>query len=119
MKRNMDLILDILLFIEKHCNGIHDVPLQKDFLHSDDESEIMEHCRLIVEKNLATAQLFESGYEFHALTWDGHDFLDNARNSEVWNATKNAAGNLSFGVFQKVLEATAISYALSLIKGVF
>ncbi|MDR0328954.1 MAG: DUF2513 domain-containing protein [Planctomycetaceae bacterium] len=53
------------------------------------------------------------------LTWDGHEFLDNSRTPEVWNAAQKSAGHLSFGVFGAVLNHLAINHGLELLKSGF
>jgi hypothetical protein len=45
------------------------------------------------------------------LKWEGYEFLDNARECQVWQAAKKAAGNLSWSVFTKVLTEIATEYA--------
>ncbi len=81
------------------------------------ESELSEHCRLVVERGLARGEPTLSGWALTGLTWDGHDFLDNSRDSKVWQAAKKAAGGLSLGVFTRVLAEVATRYAMSQITG--
>lgn len=111
MKRDMNKIKAILLYIEKKGDDNSTDIDSKTMKWPEDE--FLYHCRLIIEKELAVGRCFDDGScFFNGMTWAGHDFLDNARNSDVWSATMNAAGRLSFGVFQKVLEAAATQYAL-------
>ena len=113
MKRNMELIREILLFVEESCDGKKYVSIEDAHLHEDDRYVIYEHCRLLIDKHLVKAMLTdEMVCYFDALTWEGHDFLDNARNSTVWKAAVKSAGKLSFGVFQKVLESAAVAFAM-------
>ena len=120
MKRDMELIREILFFVEESCDGTQYVSVEKAHLHERDSDIIYEHCRLLADKKLVIATLTDDKQcYFDSLTWDGHDFLDNARNSTVWSATKKAAGQLSFGVFQEVLKQSAIEFAMNTLKGVF
>lgn len=112
MKRNMDLIREILLKLEKNCNDVCYYTLDLNEFQLNRE-EVLGHCKLIIDRGLADGQFVSNGVTFRALTWEGHDFLDNSRNSTVWAAAKEAAGDLSFGIFVKVLVETATRYALS------
>lgn len=108
----MDLIKNILLFLEENCNGEDYIALNKEKFAEYPEYVLREHCALIAARGLVKETSARGGHRFSGLTWDGHDFLDNARNSDVWDATKKAAGKMSFGVFKTVLEATATAFAL-------
>lgn len=120
MKRNMELIKEILLFIEEECDGGRFVPLDPNRLHEQNQNIIQQHAKLIAERGLATFRLIDQDeYRFDGLTWSGYDFLDNARNSTVWNAAIKSAGKLSFSVFQEVLQASAIAFAMNTLKGAF
>ena len=112
MKRDVDFIREILIHLEENANEHSWIVVDKEQFRHEKE-EFLYHCRLIIEKGLAKGRYVDKGtYQFDSLTWEGHDFLDNARNSNVWKAARNAAGDLSFGVFQKVLEAAAPQFAL-------
>ena len=122
MKRDMDLIKAILLDLEEHCDGTFGYKPSKKtvrYAYSGTDNEFDEHCRLIEEQGLAkTINSVTDGIFFVSLTWAGHDFLDDSRESKVWQAAKKAAGSLSFGVFIKVLVETATRYAMSRIETV-
>lgn len=119
MKRDMDLIkflLDKMESVEAETAVIltpSDVPTHL----RPSESELNEHCRLLVERGLVRGEPSFSGWALTGLTWDGHDFLDNSRDSRVWKAAKDAAGRFSFGVFTRVLAEVATRYAMSQITG--
>lgn len=106
VKRDMDLIKAILIALEKNCDGTFGYQPTRDTLlykYNGTEAEFNEHCRFIAERGLANYQNdVNKGMFFLALTWDGHNFLDNSRESRVREAVKKTAGNLSLGVFQKV-----------------
>ena len=126
MKRNMDLILKILQDLEVHCKPSKDSRLPKfpptyklnkddyvDFPEYSDEL-LMEHCRLIVDRGLAEIDPKDTyGYSFVRLTWEGHDFVDNASDSSLWQVAKSIAGNMSFKVFTTVLEQLVLRSAMN------
>lgn len=118
----MDLIRAILLDLEKNCDGTFAYRPTKEtvpYSYPGTDTEFEEHCRLVDEQGLAIAHReMNVSTSFSALTWAGHDFLDDSRESKVWNAAKKAAGTFSFGIFMKVLVETATRYAMSRIEGV-
>lgn len=122
MKRNMDLILKILRDLEIHCKPSTKARVSQfsivyklnpaDYPECTEE-ELWEHCQLIVERKLAEINLQDRfGFSFTRLTWEGHDFVDNAQDESIWNAAKKVAGNMSFGIFKTVLEQLALKAAL-------
>jgi hypothetical protein len=127
MKRDMDLIREILLYAEKHCKAFCNsldrfeypamtpTKLPKKF-QSFDREILNEHVLLAKERNLIEADFISDKWRVRRLTWEGHEFIDNSRVPEVWNAAKEAAGHLSFGVFGSVLNHLAINHGLELLK---
>lgn len=77
------------------------------------DKEVLYHIGLCIEANLIHGQIFEdeSMEIFSAvtwrLTWDGHEFLDAAKNSTVWNKTiailKQGAIDVPFAVLKALL----------------
>lgn len=112
MTHNMNLIREILSKIEQDCFEGAYCHITPNSFPEYSAGEVNHNVRLIVERGLAKGLETQAGYYIEKLTWDGHDFLDNSRNSTVWQATMNAAGDLSFGVFRKVLEAVATQVAM-------
>jgi uncharacterized protein DUF2513 len=115
MKRDMDLIRQILLRIE--TEGTDDKRL---FLKIEgySEGEISYHVKLLAEAGLIRAMDMERGVLGSiwwpiSLTWNGHDFLDAARDDTNWNKAKSLVGakvaSASFEVFKAVLSELAKS----------
>jgi len=124
MKRNMDLIREILLLVEQKPAGQREIVIEPSHLPEQYNSisvyEIREHIDLAIERELIE-RVFQSREccNVHRLTWKGHDFLDDARTPEIWNAAKASAGHLSFDIFRKVLNKLALDHGLSLLKSGF
>lgn len=112
MKRDMELVRQILLKLEQNCNVASFYELNPNEFQASRE-ELLGHSQLLLDRKLATGQIVGGRVLFQGLTWEGHDFLDNSRDSTVWEATMKAAGGFSFGIFVKVLVETATRYALS------
>ena len=92
MKRNMDLIKAILLFAENNCDGLshgsansHSVRLAASKLPENcrpaTDVELDAHVILARNRQLLEAQSVPGGWDVYRLTWEGHDFLDNSRES--------------------------------------
>lgn len=115
MKRDMELIKAILLSIEERCDGkesYHPTRDSVEYKYSGTDAAFERHCRLIAEHNLAHAITdLRSGIVFLSLTWEGHDFLDSAREPKVWNKVKGYAGRVSFAVLCAIMDALALKLA--------
>ena len=120
MKRDMDLVRDLLIRIEEA-----DKPLQlDDFYVYDDFSgaEIQYHLKLLAGAGYIDASFRYSDNKLYygsvsGLTWDGQDFLDVARSDKVWTrskkAIKKAVGSTSFSVIKSVCVAVAEKCVIS------
>ena len=71
---------------------------------------LREHVHLLIEHGLVTAIDVDSGFMRLRLTWNGHDFAGAGRMSEVWEKTKQVAGNLPFDIFRSVLSKLALDH---------
>ena len=117
MKLDFDLVRAILITVEES-------PPNSDagtiFVEGYDEDTILEHLALLEEAGLLHASFLKVedsdkriyAAEVERLTWDGHQFLANARNDEVWNRTKAAVaekgGSVSFDIFSAILTQFAL-----------
>ena len=108
MKRDMDLVRNILLALEESNSD----PLEWVNLKFDGRSdlEVSYHIRLLNEAGLIDAIDASSmdGTEWHAqcLTAFGHDYLDSVRDPEIWAQTKEGAKKVG-GFSLEVLGAIA------------
>lgn len=108
MKRDMDLVLRILLEIEnkKNVNGWIKISYE-DF----NDEEVSYHIMLLNQANLIEATDLSTKDKFHwsaiYLTWEGHEFLDNARNNKIWTKMKKFIGEkattISFDLIKELL----------------
>ena len=121
MKRDLDLIREILFVVEQHPVLDRTLSLQgkqfADKFPGITDDILNEHIQLSVEANLLEAEPYQLGWFITRLTGSGHDFLDNSRVKSVWEKTKHVAGQLSFGVFAATLNEAATTYAKQAISG--
>lgn len=92
MKRDMDLVREILLAVEAAPFNI-DGSLT---LEGKDHRVVAEHVRLLLEAGyLSTARVqYVAGKRMDlglALSWAGHEFLETVRDPAIWSATKTNA----------------------------
>ncbi|MDD2627948.1 MAG: DUF2513 domain-containing protein [Clostridia bacterium] len=93
MKRNMDLIRELLFYIEENYDGNL---LIIDSLENYSNSELLYHFELMIQANLVTGKTtkYISGegiIECKGLSWAGQDFLANIKNENVWTDVKKTA----------------------------
>lgn len=109
MTRDPDLIRGILLMLEEHPAPT--MP-QKEFhaSYEDRRLEFSGHVSLLRDAGFVEPVPYGTN-PFHAwrLTWNGHEFLENTRNPEIWDQTKSGAAKL--GTFSiTVLSELAIGF---------
>jgi hypothetical protein len=116
MKRDMDLARAILFEVEKlaYDGAPHNISIS-----GHDDHEVAYHVLILGEAGLLeTSKAVRPMGSFCApkrLTWEGHEFLDAARDDTMWakakqNATKNA-GTLSFEAL-KIALGVLIKHAI-------
>ncbi|MHB8410333.1 MAG: DUF2513 domain-containing protein [Candidatus Acidiferrales bacterium] len=89
MTRDMDLIREVLLEVEKSP------PLKgcKVEIPGRSQEELCEHARLAQEAGFIKAKFLPGSADFYVLrlTYEGHEFLDAARNDTLWTKAKEIA----------------------------
>ena len=103
MKRDLDLIRDLLLQIEEKYDGNFGM-LEINYhgeVGSPEFQKTVEHIYLMGEAGLIEVRDHShmSGREYSPkrMTWWGHDFLDSIRDPEVWDQTKKLANKAGAG----------------------
>jgi len=97
MKRNMDLVRLIMLKLNEHEHG--NAPRSLD-IEGYSEEEIGYHCFIMNEAGLIEASDITTMASLSPdamplrLTWNGHEFIENAQNEKVWSETKQTVSKL-------------------------
>lgn len=115
MKRNFDLVREILSAIEEAPPGRIIDGLNVDGFSPE---EIGEHAILLQEAGLIEADIRRTRSPkkpylviIRGLTWKGHDFLAASRDDTIWNLAKEKlikpAGAMTFDVLLDWLKAEA------------
>ena len=114
MRRDMDLIREILLKVEGNNNpfGMEAVEIE-----GRTPQDVGYQMKLLVEAGLVEAgdrtYCGADAMYWHSarLTWEGHEFLDAARDDTRWNKmkamVKEKAGTVGFEVVKQVLVVLA------------
>ena len=108
MKRDMDLARKILFAIE-NCND----PLgPQNSLEVDGypDNVVAYHIKILAQAGLIEAQdvseMGTDGFQWWAgsLTWEGHEFLEAARDDKRWNKTKKFVSEKAGGLMFEALK---------------
>lgn len=110
MKRDMDLVRKILLAVEEEKDDLEGIT---DFAIEDYSSAQISHHVVIMEQaGLIEAHIAPTMdgvmYIVRRLTWEGHEFLDAARNESFWNQAKEKVVETTGGLGFEALKAFLI-----------
>lgn len=103
MELNHELIRSLLLFVESNDSllGVSDDQL-RDFAKKQNVSyeQLTYVIRRLEEKDLINAYIQTGSnivvdMSINSLTFDGHAYLDNIRDPEVWKKTKSVTSKLA------------------------
>jgi hypothetical protein len=117
MKRNWNLVRQILLEAESFPPGVY---IQTFTCEGFDEATIIEHIEIMIESKLLDGEICKtmagsSGFIVRKITWEGHNFLENARNDTLWKKimaeAKEKGTSTSFVVINGLLTKAAQKYA--------
>lgn len=100
MKRDMDLIRQILV----HLEGLDQPALQTvPEFEGSTQARVLEHIRLLIDAGLITAvdatTFGGPNYINIKMTWAGHEFVTVVRDDEIWKKTKQGASKLGSWTF--------------------
>jgi hypothetical protein len=93
MKRDLDYIRELLLAIEadSRLDGtglVHFAPSSDSGRSCE---ELAYHLTLLIEAGFLKGEPTGQIPMISRLTWDGHEFLDDIRDPEIWGKTKERA----------------------------
>ena len=116
MKRNFDLVRKILLKVQDL--PANSLPVCLEFPDEYDQAEVNEHVVLLIEAGLLKGKPLRamSGLlqvTVQALTWDGHNFIDTAKNDKIWKKAfeilKDKGIDVTFDVLKGILNSLALN----------
>ncbi len=112
MKRDLDLIRDMLFTIESINTpdtpvGISDFnPLGKS------KEELFYHAQLLMDENFIEGVFSDVAMFFSVtrITNNGHDYLDAVRDSSIWNKTKATLGDTISSISLSLVKEIALKF---------
>ena len=111
MRRDIDLIRKILLETENSNSLSRSISLS---IEGYNDQQVKYHVKLLSQAGYLEVEHYscresEEGKPI-SLTWQGHEFLDAARDNTVWNRTKAKIGDklpsVTFDVLKSMLTMT-------------
>ena len=114
MKRDLELIRLLLLWINDNCDGVHTYSARQIRLDGHSLAEINFNLRLMTDASLITldpsprANPNAKIIQFSRLTNDGFDFLESIRETSVWNKVKSKVEELGSSCTLAVIKELAI-----------
>ncbi|MBU5214940.1 DUF2513 domain-containing protein [Heyndrickxia oleronia] len=95
MKRDLELVRELLVLIEKN-----DDRKELKILDEWDREVVAYHLVILDQagyvKNNTKYADNKPFWLFASLTWEGHEFLDSIRNDNIWNKTKEGIKSKGF-----------------------
>lgn len=123
MKLDINCVRDVLLYLEE--NSTYENTIQLNDLHqtlSDYDDDIITYAvDKLAEANYINAKraaFLDGSVEFliFSISYEGHKFLDNVRDDNVWETTKKKINKVS-SVSLDILSQVASSVITSLLMG--
>lgn len=121
MKRDMDLVREILLQIEKQyiSTTIYDLEIQ-----GYDMPTVAYHCKILYDAGLISdykAQYADGDiyyFEVGALTWEGNDYLDKIRDNSIWRKTKDTITQRGLPLALDTIKTVATAFITATVEGI-
>lgn len=124
MKLNHDHVRSLLLFVEESKDNSS--RSQAELETFSEQKGITKDEVIYIINRLEEAGFIKSNiqyasskvyrYSINAITWTGHEYLDNIRDPKIWKLAKRTASKLS-GVSLSVMGAIAKETLLKVISG--
>jgi hypothetical protein len=106
MKRDLQLIRKILLEIEDKSDG-HSIVSLPETRKEYTNDQIQYHLKLLSDAGYIEAKDASASNDLVifpiTLTWEGHEFIDEARDEKIWNKVLSEAGKLTESIALPVL----------------
>lgn len=99
MKRDLDLVRDILLAVEADPReGLVFLNLEKY-----SKRDVSNHVLLLTEAGYLESTVMEGEFIPTHMTWQGHEFLEAARNDTIWERAKEQIKKEGLGMALPIL----------------
>ena len=111
MKRDMNLIRDLLFQIEK--GSVEQTSTDLDPPEGISPEEVVYHIEILRGSHLINFSSQSKGingsiFTELSLTWEGHEFLDSIRSNSVWNTVKKRLKHLGGTATLEIIKELAV-----------
>lgn len=121
MKRDMDLVREILLKIEEEhvYTAIYNLKID-----GYDMATVAYHCKIMHEAGLISDYGSQPGsnsiYSFAvgSLTWEGNDYLDKIRDNSIWKKTKDTIASKGLPLIFDTIKTISNAIITAMAEGV-
>lgn len=121
MKRDMDLVREILLKIEEEhvYTAIYNLKID-----GYDMETVAYHCKIMYEAGLISDYGSQPGsngiYSFGvgSLTWEGNDYLDKIRDNSIWKKTKDTIARKGLPLIFDTIKTVSNAIITAMAEGV-
>jgi len=122
MKRDLDLIRDMLLHIEDVTSfNKHIFSSTLDLDTSASQDDVYGHIALLLDEEFIVGDLEEymgtemAHINIERLTNKGHDYLDSIRSPKIWKKTKEGLTKVGGSTTLAVVQALAVSVSYKML----
>lgn len=121
MKRDFNLIRDIMLLIEAQYKDVVIFGFKVD---GHDLSEVAYHCQLLKDAGFISEykSVFADGkiqiIGVGGLTWEGCDYLDKVRDNTIWEKTKQTIKKKGLPLLIDTIKSVASAFITAAAEGV-
>ena len=118
MKRDLDLLRDILLHIEEKDLGNRAWIKDWGNLEKVDNKVRTEHIYMLYEAGFIevtdASVIGQNGRRFYPkrITMAGHDYLDSVRDPKIWKSTKSKLSKIGGSTTLAIIQAVAVKVAM-------
>ncbi len=120
MRLNNDCVRDLLLTIEEEVGIDEYISIENTQIKDYSSDDLLYTALKLQEAGYINAKVTNCldgsvSVDIFSLTWDGHKFLDNIRDNEVWSKTKSIVAKFS-SVSLGIVSNVAAQVILAMIK---
>lgn len=121
MKRDMELLKEIAIYVENHTDGSNFLNARMIAMPPHTAEAVIYHCELLADVQLIQAEISRTraGTEviIERLTFAGHDFVEMAKSPSVWKSAKETITKKAAPFTMEVLMALLKQLTAQLVLG--
>lgn len=121
MKRDMDLVREILLKIEEEYESTAIISLKID---NYDMSTVAYHCKMMYEAGLVSSYNAQNSnnkiymFSVGSPTWEGNNYLDKIRDNSIWKKTKDTIASKGIPLIFDTIKTISTAFITAAAEGV-